>query len=316
MTTHGDQIFQFGGIPVASNGLLPAGARLVAPTGDYAPYKHWYPRWKRSKFHTTIPVAYNACAGSKNEVVHLTVGDHTLTETLTWSKNNTHLVGSSPTRFQPHLDIWQSGAFTPMLEISGRGNVLANMTIRHGTAAEDVVGALISGRYNTFENVYFYTPQVAAQDVAAYRGVRITGHNNYFKSCRFGADGVSRDGENYNVTIEGVGNVFEDCTFIITIDGTAPHFLGFCIDYARDCRVTMFRNCTFIAYSADWGVALGEAIGIGVSIAGGLYFDSRCQFINVTKVCATATGTFVWMASPGAAAATAYTGKAVRQIGE
>ena len=284
MTTHGDQIFQFGGVPVASNRLLPADARLVAPTGDYAPYKHWYPRWKKSKFHTTIPVAYNACAGSKNEVVHLAVGDHTLDETLTWSKNDTHLFGTSPNRYQPHLDIWMSTAFTPMIEISGRGNVFADMTFRHGTDAADVVGALVSGRYNSFDNVYFYTPNNAALgDATLYRGLKVTGHNNYFYGCKIGASGAARGAKNYTLEVEGYENVFENCTFCTFIDATSPHFLGMCIDAGTEGRVTQFLNCRFISYSVNLLTAMAYAIDIG-TYAGAVYFDSRCQFIGVTEI--------------------------------
>jgi len=91
MTLHGDMVYQLGGVPVAMSDLVPADARMVAPAGDYEPYKHWYAKWKRSRFHTTIPVGHDACVGSKNEIVYLSTGDHTLAETLTWSKNNTHL---------------------------------------------------------------------------------------------------------------------------------------------------------------------------------------------------------------------------------
>ncbi len=316
MTTFGDQVFQHGGVPVASNRLLPADARLVAPAGDYKPYKHWYPRWKRSRFHTTIPVAYNACAGSKNEVIHLALGDHTLDETLTWSKDNTHLLGTSITRYQPMLDIWQGAAFTPMIEVSGDGNVFSDMTIRHGTEAADVIGMLISGDDNVFENVFVATPQVAGQDVAEYRGVRISGHNNYFYRCMFGSDrgSAQRDQANYNMVIDGVSNVFEDCVFFAVINGTAPFFLGLSIDYVRDTRVTIFKNCTFIAYSSDWTVTMAKAIECGVSTAGGFYFDPFCQFVNVTKIADVSDSGHLWMASAAVAPSNA-TGISKRNLG-
>ena len=102
------------------------------------------------------------------------------------------------------------------------------------------------------------------------------------------------------MTIEGVANVFEDCLFFATIDGTAPHFLGFCIDSARDCRVTQFYNCTFISYSADFGVAMAYAISMGVSNAGAFYFDPRCQFVGITEIVNAANSAHVYYPVVGA----------------
>ena len=308
MTTHGDQIFQFGGVPVASNlGLLPANVFMVANEGSTKQaWLWWKNKWKKEKLFTSIETAYAKAVAGRNDVISLVPDyDGDLDEALVWDKNDTHFIGESLNPHQPHTDIWQGAAFTPMLTISARGSVFANMTIRHGTAAEDVIGTLISGRYNHFENMYWYGPLVDAQDVAGYRGVQITGHENYFKKCRFGSAALTRDAKNYNLAVEGQNNVFEDCLFEMAIDGTAPHFVGFAVDSSPEMRMTTFLNCRFVAYAANWAVTLGAALFCPQSagnFSGGAYFDSRCQFINVTKIVATNTSADIWMASVDAAA--------------
>jgi len=245
-----------------------------------------------------MTLAEAAMTSYRNDVLIVCPGWYEETATVDWDLYDTHVIGASPTGFQPRVDIVHTtNAFSPFQTISGRGNTFQNLTFRHGTAEADYVGHLISGRYNHFENVYFMTPMVQAQaDHISYRGVRITGHNNYFRGCRFGSDGTARGAKNYNVTIEGVSNVFEDCIFFATVDATTPHFLGFCIDYARDCRVTVFKNCTFISYSSDFGYPMGYAIGMGASIAGAFYFDPMCQFVGITEIVSAPNSAHVYYA--------------------
>lgn len=334
MTTFGDKVFELGGVPVGqTSGLLTSDARLVAPAGDYEPYKHWYPRWKREKFHTTIPVAYNACAGSKNEMVHLALGDHELAETLTWSKNNTHLLGTSMTPHQPHLDIEMKGetTFSPMIDVSGRGNIFSNMTLKHGSRvssgvgyATDLTALTVSGRYNYFENLYTYSPIYGQQDVAntppdtwtGYLGVKVTGHNNYFKGCHFGGDGTARDQVNFNLYVSGIGNVFEECVFVINLGANTPSFV-YLDNNVRDMRYCLFKRCTFIAYSVSPAAPTYTMTAAFRANAGAnsLYaIIDNCNFVNVSKITNTADKVWFYVQTTGDTAATNATGIAVRSI--
>jgi len=199
------------------------------------------------------------------------------------------------------------GGFEPQVEVSGRGNAFYNLCFRHGAEytsgvgyATDLTCALISGRYNYFENVYFYSPIYGQQDVAhtdigtGYAGVHVTGHNNYFKGCKFGS-ALARDKANHNLRISGgVGNIFEDCIFQMTVDGTPPLFL-FTDGSPRDMNLTQFLNCRFYAHSAYYGTAPADAFSYRAGGAtAGVFFDSRCQFINVSNVSDTVKDDMVW----------------------
>jgi len=245
-----------------------------------------------------------------NDVVYLKAGDHTMTAKVIWDLNDARLIGNSIIPMQPHLDIWQAAltTFSPMIEVSGRGNVFANMTFRHGSEfssgvgyATDLVCMKVSGRYNYFENVYFYSPIYNEQDVATtYKGVHITGHNNYFRGCKFGSDG-GRGEANYNVHIEGgIGNIFEDCIFNMVADSTSPFFV-YINSVLRDMKYTIFKNCTFYAHSGNYVYTPADAFltnsGGGAGGGGntaGVVFDALCTFCNVSQITDTDKDDWVW----------------------
>lgn len=264
----------------------------------------------------TLTAAEAALTSYKNEILVVAPGWYEEIATTTWDLYDTHVLGASPTPMQPRADlVHTTNAFTPMTTISGRGNSFRNLTFRHGTAEADYVGCLISGRYNYFENVYWMTPMVAAQgDHASYRGVDITGHNNYFRGCRFGSDGTARGTKNYTMQIRGIGNIFEDCIFVAFLDAATPHHLGFCIDTGHECRVTVFKNCTFISYSSNFGFDMAEAVDVG-TFAGAVYFDPTCQFVGITNIASTVHSQRLYYSVVGSDADLADAWIALRQQG-
>lgn len=306
MTTVSDGLFQFGGVPVASDYLLPANTYLVVKEeADKESFLWWREKWKKDKFFTDIPTAYAKAVAGRNDVVMLGPdNDDDLVATLTWAKNDTHLIGASITPFQPHTDVWMQDltTFNPMIEVSARGCYFANLTLRHGSHvgsqvgyATDLTCMTISGRYNFFDNVYFYTPLYAEQDVAAtYKGVQVTGHGNFFRRCKFGSDGLDRDKANYNLVVAGVGNVFEDCFFQMKNDGTSPFFV-YINNAVRDMKHTLFRRCTF--YSHDENFVAAPAYAFDCDAAGGntaAVILEDCNFVNVSQVSDTTEDALIW----------------------
>lgn len=229
-----------------------------------------------------------------------------LAAAVDWSYNDGRIIGNAQTPMQPRLDIGMAytSTFNPMFTVSGRGNVLANLTFRHGSEtaessntgyATDLTCMLVSGRYNYFDNVYFYTPLYSQQDVAAtYKGVQITGHNNYFRGCKFGSDGLERDQANWNLAIEGgIGNVFEDCIFQMGAGGTAPFFVR-TLSTARDMKYNIFKNCIFYAHSANYGVTPSYAIDADYQAnTAGVVLDN-CNFVNVGQISDANKDSWIW----------------------
>ena len=305
MGTTSGRLFQMGGIPVDMGTLLPANEFLVVNTAKTVSYNHWKTRWPADSLFTSLTGAYSATVAGRNDVVRLVPDyDADLSATLTWAKNDTHLIGTAVTPLQAHLDINMADTttFDPMIEVSARGCYFANMTLRHGSQlssgvgyATDLTCMTVSGRYNYFENVYFYTPLYAEQDVAAtYKGVQVTGHGNYFKGCKFGSDGLDRDQKNYNLVVAGVGNAFEDCFFQMKNDGTSPFFV-YINNTVRDMKWTLFKNCTF--YSHDENFVGAPAYAIDCDAAGGNTAGvllENCNFVNVSNVSDTTEDALIW----------------------
>lgn len=245
-------------------------------------------------------------AMAARDIIYLRAGstDFNIPAAIDFDLNDIQVIGLSPTRFQPHVELGMPATttFNPMLTFSGRGQYIANLTIKHGSQlsgqtgyATDLTCALISGRYNTFENVYFYGPLYPEQDVAAtYIGVNVTGHNNYFYQCKFGSDGLDRDKANYNLQVAGVGNIFERCIFQMKNDGTAPFFVNIS-NVTRDMKYVLFKDCTFyahdenftqaVAYAFDTDAAGGNTVGVILD---------NCNFVNVTQTSDTTKDAVIW----------------------
>lgn len=247
-------------------------------------------------------IAAAVAAAGNMDVIYLRPGstDHELSASLTVSQNDIHIVGVSPNRFQAHVELAMADAttFDPMITFSGRGGYFSNMTIKHGSStgyATDLTCATISGRYNFFDNVYFYGPLYAEQDVAStYKGVQVTGHGNYFYQCKFGSDGLDRDKANYNVVVAGVGNIFEDCIFQMKNDGTSPFFV-YINNVVRDMKYTLFRRCTFYAHDENFVGA--PAYAFDCDAAGGntaAVILEDCNFVNCTQVSDTTEDALIW----------------------
>ena len=232
-------------------------------------------------------------AMSARDRIYLRPGstDHNIASAITFDLNDISVIGVSPNRFQPHVELSQPNEtpFSPMFTFSGRGGYFANMTIEHGSRlssgvgyATDLTAALVSGRYNTFDNVYFYTPLYAEQDVAStFIGVNVTGHNNYFYECKFGSDGLDRDQANYNLQVAGVGNIFDRCIFQMKNSGTAPYFVNIS-NVTRDMKYVWFKDCTFYAHDENFTAAVAYAFDTDAAGGNtvGVILDN-CNFINV-----------------------------------
>lgn len=255
-----------------------------------------------SRLHTLITDAYRNAGtnNGSNNVVVLSPDAHPAAAALTFDKNMTHLVGAYPEgRFNLRSRISQDAAFTPMVTVSGYGNLFKNLYTMHGTAAEDYVGWLISGSRNTFKNVHFGGPQVAAQGGdASYIGVHLTGSECYFKDCTFGFSTMPRDEITPNLQIgaDAQNNVFENCIFTCALTDGDPVFVK--VLNTGGMTEAYFKNCMFVAFSTNWATAMTVAFLFTGGSTAGMYFDNNCQFINVSALVDTAKDQYIWLPRP------------------
>lgn len=253
----------------------------------------------------TLTVAEDKLESLKKDVIVLeeSASSISLASAFTWDKSLCGLIGTAHNKFNQRSRIGMSTTFTPMITVSGYGNVFANLYTMHGTAAGDYIGWLISGARNTFENVHFGGPMIAAQGGhASYNGVSITGSENYFNGCVFGTDTIDRDELTPNVTLGAETlTVFDNCIFTMSIADTDPYFVA--VNNTSGTTRAYFRNCKFYAFSANHAAAAAVAFTFSAGSSADMILDPNCSFANVSHLAVSASMKYIW--TPTVFAATA-----------
>ena len=249
----------------------------------------------------TFDSAYGLMTTLKNDQMFIYPGASSLSlaSELTIAKSMCSFIGTHWGINEHHRSRFgASAAFTPMITVEGYGNTFANLYTQHGTAQGDYVGWDIEGHRNSFHNVHFGGPFFATQaDHASYRGVTIAGTENYFKGCMFGDSSMARNAANYNVQLEaGVTATFEDCVFRMFVDGGDSMFVNFM--NSTSVTLAYFRNCTFMVLSSNMATSIDEAFNFTSGSTAAAILDSRCNFINVTKIASSASDVYVYLARP------------------
>lgn len=293
-------------------GILPgvaANKAVVYSSTTAAPYLYWSARDGRiDQMYSTLPLAEAGVTTGRNDVILLTPENHSLASALTWDLNLTHLVGMyGPARLNQRARIGMSTTFTPMITVSGYGNSFSNIYTMHGTAAGDYVGWDITGNRNSFLNVHFGGPMIAAQGGhASYEGVKLTATECYFKDCVFGVATIGRDETTPNLTITVPSNgyahnIFENCDFVLFADDTDPYFVKFA--NTSGVVFTEFIGCRFIAISSNMAVTPAVACTFTSGSTCVTTFDQTSQFINVTNITVSASHKYVFLPTIFAATA-------------
>jgi len=283
MSTFGDQIFQFGGVPVGGGGMLP----IMGSAGNVffvepALGNDSNSGEKPAQALKTIQAAHNKCVANKGDTIYL-IGDGNTSGTaresnlpVSWNKDNTHLVGlgapcmlSQRTRITPV----NGAALTAnaVIDVTADACVIANVAIQHWGAGDGIAsrGLDVSGQRNYFYNVdVIGIGDADAGDEASACDLLIDGGNeNVFERCTFGVDTVLRSTTNacIEVTTAAERNIFLDCVCIARNDSGDNYFIK--VDAAADINgFLLFKNCTFI----------NNIEGTGTSMTVGLIAHDAC----------------------------------------
>jgi hypothetical protein len=253
------------------------------------PYGFWRDdrRIPASRLHTNILDAYDAVGrkNGNNNVIVLSPDSHSLGAALVLNKNMTHICGAyPPARMNHRARFGMSTAFTPMITVSGYGNLFKNIYSMHGTAEADYIGWLISGHRNMFQNCHLAGPMVQTQaDHVDYVGTHVTGTENRFLDCVFGVASIERAAANCCLKLgPGTTTFFENCAFHTMIDDTDPIFVS--VTNSSGGTIAYFNNCKFFAYSSNMAVAMAAAFTFTGAYTAAMILDKQCEFINVSKL--------------------------------
>ena len=224
----------------------------------------------------TLAKAHSAMTAGQGDVVYLystgqSSGTARVTSALTWSKDNTHIVGvcaptfiSQRARIAPNA----SGAtvFTPFMTISADGFSMRNVQLYVGFATGGAsVGVSVTGDRNYFENVHF--AGMGDQDSADHNDSASLylngGGENLFRHCTIGIDTVAHDSTGGELLVDSGArrNMFEDCTFLTWADATAHLMVK--IAAAGIHRFMIFDRCKFISFWTSQANQLDSCFSIG-----------------------------------------------------
>jgi len=267
-------------LPIAAPGDIHWVLKAGTATEDY-----WQPKVSGGFKSGTVGEAYANMQTGQNDVMLVTPESHSLDETLTWSLNTSHMVGSYPGgRYNVRNRLGMSTTFSPMITVSGYGNTFHDIYTMHGTASTDYIGWTISGDRNSFFNCHFGGPMNAAQGGhASYNGFNLTGNECYFNRCTFGTSTIGRDEVTPNITIADLARVvFDDCLFLLFASDADPTFAN--ITNTTGTTEVFFNNCKFLALSSNMATAITVAFTTSAGATCTIILDPNCSFTGITNI--------------------------------
>jgi len=216
----------------------------------------------------TLPAAFELCTAGQNDIIVLqaagsSVADTTatLSSTLTWSKNNTHLIGlGADSRVAQRQRIGNSlsaTGITSLLNVTATGCKFYNLHFFHGDiddATSTGPAILISGNRNVFENCHIGGMGHSSMVGANGASIKLNGGSeNLFKNCVIGLDTIAAANlSKGEIHFDGAAsrNWFEDC-LIQRYISNAGYVHVTIEDSTGIDRWQIFKNCIFHSDSVN-----------------------------------------------------------------
>lgn len=265
----------------------------------------------------TLTYALTQCVSGRGDTIVLIGGPTStgttgetirLTETLVWSKHNTHLIGiGAPTKYGQRSRITgpsTGGTFSPVMSVTASGCIFSNFSIFDDYTV-DPVALKVTGSRNYFNNVNLQGMGAAtgADDAAAASLWISGGAENTFNGCVIGLDTIPRSTTNGEILLDTAAkrNWFIDCDILSYCDNAGHLFVKAANTGDLD-RETIFRNCTFL--NCPTGIASGTTMTQAMNVAaaaGGMIILHDCVMVGATDWCAADNGNvFISNAAPTA----------------
>jgi hypothetical protein len=240
----------------------------------------------------TLAQAHSNCLAGNNDVVFLSGTNHTAA-TITWSKNNTHLIGLSAPSDNDRSRISQTGSavFSPLVNVTAQGCIFQSLGTFHGfdSATTQICWAEAGGR-NFYSNVQFLgMGHATAAAQAGSRSLTVAGSGEcLFDGCTVGLDTVVR-ATAANASLELLSatprNIFRRTVFQADVSDAADTHVT--VGVGGIDRYALFDNCTF--FNAEFGgpgaTAMTAAFSVNAS-AGGVVLVQGGSSVGATKISA------------------------------
>lgn len=249
-----------------------------------------------SKIVSTFALGDTGMTTGRGDTLNIMPGNHSLAADPVIAHNMSIFKGAQDwPLMNKRCRIGMSTTFTPMITVSGYGNLFKDLYTMHGTAAGDYVGWKIDGARNAFHGVHFGGPIAALQGGhASYVGIDINGSENHFKGCVIGTDTIGRDEASPNVSLApGTLTIFEDCLFLANLTDGDPVF--FSVENTSGYTWAIFKNCMFHAFNSNYATPMTKAFDFTGGSSCAMMFDGNCHFVNITALSAADEDQYIWL---------------------
>ncbi len=257
----------------------------------------------------TILAAYNKCVAGHNDVVCV-IGQATgypVTQTLTWAKDYTHMIGVSADLYgvgqRVRITASTTADLASVMDITANGCYFKNVQFfNESDAAVDSGAVNISGWRNVFENCFFIGmgSAVAAARAGSY-SVKLTGPENQFVRCSIGTQTMIRAANNAELIFAGASclrNKFVQCEFLSWSVTAGKHLIS--LDATSVPWFTQFEDCAFYNLPMTAGGVGGASITNAFNDTSAAYhaiaLRGKTQLVGCTGVSDTLT--HIWSAEP------------------
>lgn len=305
MTTHKDQLFHLGGVPVMLD--VPFSREAKQYYVDPARGTAGNPGTNVDVPLIGLEEAYANTVANQHDAVRYLAGSSgdTLAAKLTWAKNYTHLIGhAAPTNVAQRARVFYAAALatTPMIDWTASGCILRNMYFFHGVAStSSLVCFRVTGGRNFFHNVHFagIGHATGQGDIAGARSLLLDGaEENLFLDCTIGVDTIARSAANAQIELTGQAtrNTFQNCTILSYADSATALMVKAASSGDID-RWVKFKNCSFINIPTaivGGALSLTSAFNISASV-GGVIILENCTFVGCTDIAATGSAASIRM---------------------
>lgn len=241
----------------------------------------------------SLTEAEDRCTANQHDVVAYIAGSSgiSLTETLTWDKNYTHLVGlCAPTvvgqrsRIFAHAD---NDDVTPLVNVTATGCVFRDLYVFNGVDdAGCLVNVQVTGGRNYFRNVHFAGGGHATNAVDGGASLALAGAEEcLFEDCTIGVDTIAAGDGMMGVIVDSDAKrcVFRKCRFTMYAGHTGAAFVEV-MDSAGFDRYLLFEDCLFINDAVGYAMAGAFVIPAGMGSVTHRIILKDCSFLGCTEI--------------------------------
>lgn len=202
----------------------------------------------------TLSAAEDALTANQNDILYYIAGSTSLSlsATLTWDKNYTHLIGiGAPSGVANRARIFQTSTATglsPLINITASGCVFKNFYVFQGVDdATSLINVQVTGGRNYFESVHFAGGGHATMAIDGAASLKLdAAEENRFIGCTFGVDTITAATGVTTVLFDSEAhrNKFEDCIFSVYAGAAGVSFVEVADATGFD-RYNIFKRCLF-----------------------------------------------------------------------